>query len=533
MDGLSLVIILKVTGGLGIFLLGMIIMTDGLRSLAGDRMRNLLMHFTRSPISGAATGAAVTAILQSSSATTVAAVGFVSAGLLAFPEALGIIFGANIGTTITGWMVVLFGFKLNLGTAVLPVIFIGAVLKLFFKKKLAATGYALAGFGLIFIGITFLQEGMSGFEGIITPENLPSHSFTGILKLVALGVITTVITQSSSAGVAATLTALFANTINFEQAAALIIGMDMGTTVTALLASIGGSANAKRTSLSHVIYNIFTAVMAVFLITPFVHLWEYIAPVPIVADAQIALVAFHTLFNTIGVLVILPFTHRFAMMMEKIIPPEKPKYTMKLDTKILEEANLALEAVRISIQNEFTALLEHINFILGDSKNGAKADLRMLQAALNETREYLDAIDLKQQDDAKWKELISLIHILDHLFRLYERCEEDAYRARVVQKSAELQEEHDLLIANNTEVIRALNSRNFSKAENVAKKSEEQIGRIVEPYRKEIARNMAEDKISMHMGTSKLEAVRWLVRVSHHISRIASHMKEAVFLTAK
>lgn len=135
-DSTLMLTILKASGGLGLFLLGMIIMTDGLRSLAGDMIRNALMRFTRSPVTGAAAGAVTTAILQSSSATTVAAVGFVGAGLMTFPESLGIIFGANIGTTITGWMVALLGFKLQLGIIVLPIILVGAILKLFFNDAL-------------------------------------------------------------------------------------------------------------------------------------------------------------------------------------------------------------------------------------------------------------------------------------------------------------------------------------------------------------------------------------------------------------
>ena len=145
--------IVQVLGGLGLFLLGMIIMTEGLRELAGDMIRSALMRFTSSPVTGAATGAISTAILQSSSATTVAAVGFVGAGLMTFDSSLGIIFGANIGTTITGWLVALFGFKLKLGTIMLPLILAGAILRLFAAGRLSSTGYALAGFGLIFVGI--------------------------------------------------------------------------------------------------------------------------------------------------------------------------------------------------------------------------------------------------------------------------------------------------------------------------------------------------------------------------------------------
>ena len=372
MENEFILAVIKASGGLGLFLLGMIVMTEGLRSLAGDTIRNALMRFTKSPYSGAATGAISTALLQSSSATTVAAVGFVGAGLMTFSETLGIIFGANIGTTITGWMVALFGFKFQLGTIVLPIILFGVMLKLFFKEKIASLGYTLAGFGLIFVGISLMQEGMSAFEGIIIPSEVATGSFIAILKLVALGIIATLITQSSSAGVAATLTALYANVINFEQAAALVIGMDVGTTVTALIATIGGSINVRRTGLSHIIYNLFTGVIAIFLITPYIYLWETLATGSLIHNAEIALVGFHTFFNTLGVLIILPFTDRFAHLIKKIMPSKEPTFTEKLDKRLLDEPSLALEVARISVQDEFIALLQHINFILGDVKYGKK-----------------------------------------------------------------------------------------------------------------------------------------------------------------
>jgi len=533
MENLTILTILKTSGGLGIFLLGMVVMTDGLRSLAGDTIRKALMHFTQSPLSGATTGAIATAILQSSSATTVAAVGFVGAGLLAFPEALGIIFGANIGTTITGWMVALLGFKFNLGIALLPVILLGVMLKLFFKGKLASIGYTIAGFGLIFVGISFLQEGMSGFEGLITPENLPPDSLVGRLKLVLLGIMATVITQSSSAGVAATLTALFANAINFEQAAALIIGMDVGTTVTAAMASIGGSVNVKRTGLSHVVYNIFTAVMALFLITPYTTLWEYITSSAIVENAEIALVAFHTLFNTLGALIILPFTPQFAQMMQKLIPSNEPRYTTKLDQTLLKEPSLALEVARISTQDQFMALLHHVNFLLGDVQEGKKTNLILLHKALIDTQVYLDDIDLKEQDDAKWKKLIALIHILDHENRIHDRCEEDGYRAQVVQQSMDLENEMHLLVTTNTKIINAISSKQFTKAKHYAKKCAKHMKKHIKPYREMIAKQMAEDKITMQEGTRKLEAMRWLLRVTHHFARITEYLEESVVSTAK
>jgi phosphate:Na+ symporter len=533
MENLTILTILQTSGGLGLFLLGMIVMTGGLRSLAGNTIRNALMRFTKSPYSGATTGTISTALLQSSSATTVMAVGFVGAGFMTFPESLGIIFGANIGSTITGWMVALFGFKLNLGTIILPVIFFGVIMKLFFRGKIAAFGYALAGFGLIFVGISMMQDAMSGFEGIITPEYLPSDSWVGRLKLVVLGILSTLITQASSAGVAVTLTALYANAINFEQAAALVIGMDVGTTVTALMASIGGSVNVRRTGFSHVIYNVFTGVMALFLITPYIYLWDALAPGALIQNAEIGLVTFHTFFNILGVMIILPFTHQFAYLIEKIIPSKEPIFTEKLDMRLLEEPHLALEAARISAQDEFIALLQHINFIMGDVKHGKKSDLTLLQSALDKTHNYIDQINPKNEKDARWKELIALIHILDHEQRLHERCEEEEYRARLVQKSPDLHSEHQHLITVNHKIISAISSKRFCDAKNYARVNEKFITNSMLPYRNMIAEQMAKDEITIPSGTSKLEAERWLVRVSHHISRITFHMEKAVLYTAK
>ena len=219
--------VIQALGGLGLFLLGMIIMTDSLRNLAGDAMRKLLLRFTHTPLSGAVTGTVATAILQSSSATTVAAVGLVGAGLMGFAEALGIIFGANIGTTITGWFVVLLGFKLQIGSVLMPLILIGALLRLFANDRWANIGMAVAGFGLIFVGIYLIQQGMVDVQKLVTPENFPGDTFVGRIQLLLLGILFSAVTQSSSAGVAVTLTALYAGAINFPQAAALVIGMDV------------------------------------------------------------------------------------------------------------------------------------------------------------------------------------------------------------------------------------------------------------------------------------------------------------------
>ena len=311
----------------------MSIMTDGLKSLADERLRKILARSTRKPLSGVCTGAATTAMLQSSSATTVAAVGLVHVGLLTFSESLGIIFGANVGTTLTGWLVALLGFKLKLGEMMMPVILVGVLIRLTSRGRLSAVGTALAGFGLIFVGITFLQHGMAGLQGIVTPDSFPSDTRTGRLLLVLIGIAITLVTQSSSAGVAAAIAAVYTGTISLNQAAAMVIGMDLGTTATAAMATIGGNVQARRTGLAHVIYNMMTAVGAFLMLTPYFFLLRRCWPELESSDPEIALVSFHTFFNALGVLAVLPFTRSFARLMERLIPEQGNPLARRLDKK--------------------------------------------------------------------------------------------------------------------------------------------------------------------------------------------------------
>lgn len=524
--------IIEAIGGLGLFLLGMIIMTDGLRSLAGNAMRSALMRFTRNPLSGAITGAVTTALLQSSSATTVATVGFVSAGLLHFPDALGIIFGANLGTTVTGWLVAILGFKLHLDTAVLPLIFIGASLKLFAGEKSAKVGLAIAGFGLIFVGISTLQTAMTGLEGFLTPDRLPDDSWFGRLQLVSLGIVVTIITQSSSAGVAATLAALYAGAINFPQAAALVIGMDVGTTVTAVIATLGGSVDARRTGFSHVIYNLFTGAIALSFITPYVWLWNQFAPGQLLENAEIGLVAFHTCFNILGVALLLPFTHQFARLIIRLIPGRGPVFTEGLSKALLEQPELALRAAQISIQSELLALLQHVNAILGQP-TGQQTELTALQIALDETHTYLDQIQLKGTSEKSLERLIGMMHALDHLQRIHERCEEDEDRAYTAQKTKDLAAEYALLVDSIEQEIAALQNNHWDQAAHIAAEAAQQIHQKVRPYRESTIQQMAQGKVDVVQGTARLEAIRWLRRVSKHIARITEHMQQATLALGK
>lgn len=511
----------------------MVVMTEGLRTLGGDTMRGALMRFTHSPLSGATTGAISTAVLQSSSATTVAAVGFVGAGLIGFPEALGVIFGANLGTTITGWLVAILGLKLQLGTVMLPLIFIGVVIRLFAKPKWAAGGYAIAGFGLIFVGIGQMQQGMSGAEGFISPDILPNDTWIGRLQLVGLGAVATVITQSSSAGVATALTLLYAGAIRFEQAAALVIGMDIGTTFTAAIATIGGSVEARRTGLSHVIYNLMTGIIAILLISPYILLWGLLAPGELLNNAEIALVAFHSAFNAFGVIAVLPFTYRFASLIERLVPALGPEKIDRLDRNLLQQPSLALTATQHSVQQAFTLLMVHLDELLGYRESETGMDLASVQRSLDEMHLFLDDIHLQTKDGADWERLIALMHALDHMQRMHERFEEDEDRALTAKTTHELADECLLLSSSINGALDSIGTRRWQVARKLAENASLVIEQEVERYRAEVMSEIAVGKLNVTEGTDCLEAIRWLKRVSRHIARVIFHLEQANLASAR
>ncbi|UFI01333.1 Na/Pi cotransporter family protein [Roseibium aggregatum] len=504
-------------GGVGLFLIGMLLLTDGLKALAAQRMRDVLSRFTSTPLSGAVTGALTTAVIQSSSATTVAAVGFVASGLLNFPQALGVIFGANVGTTLTGWLVAVLGFKLDLGQIALPFVFFGAIARLAFRGRIALAGQALAGFCLIFIGIEHMKDGLDAFSGVVTPTDFPPDTLFGRLQLVLIGMLITVVTQSSSAGVATALAALGAGAINFPQAAALVIGMDVGTTFTAALATIGGGTMARRTGYAHVIYNVMTGVMAFFLLGPF----QLVAgALTGNGDSQIALVAFHSFFNALGVVLVLPLARPFARLIEHLVPEKGSDLTSRLDPLVLRDPHAAASLAGQTVAHLETLIIERLRNRLG-AKSSAyeELDREDLAKAIAETRTYLDKIIVPPNDMAFQEELKGLFHILDHLSRLLYRCDQR-------QRIDELSLDHRLKRLAGL----LLGVTDISTRQKDAKTQEKTLDRLRLLMRRQRRLNRdrliamaAADAVPAETVWLKLDALRWLHRVSYHLWRIRLH----------
>lgn len=342
----------SLAGGVGLFLLGMSLMTDGLKLSAGSALKRILARSTETRLRGLGTGILVTALVQSSSAVTVAAIGFVNAGLLSLAGTMWVLFGANVGTTMTGWLVALVGLKFKIEVLALPMIAIGMLMRLTGNGgRRAGLGTAVAGFGVLFLGIEMLQ---SGFAGLSADVALPQgHGVFGILLLLGVGVGLTVLMQSSSAALAIVLTAAQGGLLAAEGAAAMVIGANIGPTVTAVLASIGATSNAKRAAAAHILFNLLAGVVA-FALLPFLLFaleglrgWLAIESTP-----AAALALFHTAFNVLGVLLIWPLAPRLARFLQARFrtaeeDEAQPRY---LDQTVMQVPALAVDALEHEVQ---------------------------------------------------------------------------------------------------------------------------------------------------------------------------------------
>jgi phosphate:Na+ symporter len=516
--------VLLCLGGLGLFLLGMVVLTEGLRALAGRALRRFLSRFTRSPLSGAMTGALTTAVVQSSSATTVATVGFVGAGLLTFPQALGIVLGANVGTTATGWLVALLGFKLEIGAAALPIVLFGVLIRLFTGGRTSAAGFAMAGFGLIFVGISLLQQGMGGFVGVITPDSFPGDTWTGRLLLVVFGIAFTLVTQSSSAGVAMALAAVNASAMTVQQAAAAVIGMDIGTTVTAVLATVGGSVYAKRTGYAHAMYNVFAGMGAFLILVPFMRGVERFAPRLLASDPELVLVGFHTFYNVLGVSIALPFAAKLAGLLTRLLPLKLVSPAHALDRSLLDAPAAALDALGTTLADLTATTFEMILRLLSTAAvRDVQARVAQVRQALSEARNYVENIRSSPDEGWTYHRHLSAMHVIDHLDRVADRCVE-ADRWAISREDPQLATITRELAPAVDEVREALVHGERTVREDGLEAASQLLQHQGREYRERVLERVAAGGFDAVEGIERLDAVRGARRVAYHAWRIAYHL---------
>jgi len=421
---------ISVLGGIGLFLLGMTVMTEGLKALAGSALRTVLGKAAATPLLGSFWGALVTLLVQSSSATTMTTIGLVSAGLLTFPQGLGLVFGANVGTTGTGWLVALIGVRVSLTAAALPMIFVGSLIKLLARGRLSGAGAALAGFGLVLFGLTTLQQGMGGLAERLHPADLPAvfdaggwRGMVGALVLVVVGLVMTAVMQSSTAAIAVTLSAFHAGALGLDQGCALIIGQNVGTATSSALAAIGASSTAKRLAIAYVLFKLIAAVIALVL-------FPISTPLLLRAskaiDGVTLLAAYHTVYNVVGVVVLLPLVDRFTRLVGRILPERGSPLTRCLDPSALETPMVAVEAVRRTIAQSLAAVCGSVEAALGAETRGervpGKTAIAVHEAgdALREAQVFLSDVAGPPDTEDEQLRLTSTLHAFDHASRVVE-----------------------------------------------------------------------------------------------------------------
>ncbi|MGR8920024.1 MAG: Na/Pi cotransporter family protein [Gammaproteobacteria bacterium] len=344
-DGLSMVMMAgALLGGLGLFLVGMWLMTDGLKLAAGGALRRLLAEWTSTRARGLFAGFGITALVQSSSAVTVATIGFANAGLLTLERSIWVIFGSNVGTTMTGWIVALVGFKLNMEALALPLVGVGMLLKLSGEGgRRGAIGLAVVGFGLLFLGIGALKEAFEAVGHAFTLPAVEGSLVATIGVFVLVGVLLTTLMQSSSAALVIALGAAEGGLIPLNAAAAVVIGANLGTTTTALLAVWGATATAKRVAVSHVMFNLATALVAALLLAPMLFVVTAVRETLGLADAPAtALALFHTVFNILGVLLMWPLARPMTTWLaQRFVTQEE----LASRPRFIDDTALALPAI--------------------------------------------------------------------------------------------------------------------------------------------------------------------------------------------
>ncbi len=401
----------QIAAGVSIFLFGMLSLEQGFRAFTGGVLEKILRHTTGSLWKSLGFGVVSTTILQSSSLVSVITISFLSAGLLGLAAGIGIIFGANLGTTTGAWLVAGFGLKVDIASYAMPMLVFGVLLIFQKSKALNGIGYIFAGLGFLFLGIHFMKEGFEAFKDSIDLSAYAIPGYRGLFIYTAIGIFATVVMQSSHATLVLIITALAAQQITYENGLALSIGANVGTTITAIIGSMSANIQGKRLAGAHLIFNLTTGLIAILFIHQFVQAVDGLSAAVGIADDDytLKLAVFHTIFNLVGIVVMIPFINMMVRWLEKVFtekesPVEQPKY---LTDSALDYADTAVEAVRKETLHLYDNAIDIIADVIGFTKSeiDSEADLEQLLS----TRKKVPEVNIDARYDRSIKGIFSAI----------------------------------------------------------------------------------------------------------------------------
>lgn len=531
-------LIFEFVGGLGIFLLGIKYMGEGLQKSAGDRLRDILDKFTSNPFLGVLAGIIVTILIQSSSGTTVLTVGLVNAGFMTLRQAIGVIMGANIGTTVTAFII-----GIDIGEYALPIIAAGCFLLFFFKnQKVNAIGQAVFGFGALFFGLGLMSSGMKPLRSLEVFHELTVDMSTNPILGVAIGTVFTLIVQSSSATIGI-LQGLFSEgAISLKAAIPVLFGDNIGTTITAIIASLGASVAAKRAAYTHVIFNMVGATVFILLLDLFTKYVLYLQS-QFNLNPEMTIAFAHGSFNIVNTIIQLPFVAVLAWIVTKLIPGEdvtveyKPKH---LDPIFIQQSStLALSQAKQEIirMGEYAYKgLEETSFYLTTHQQKYSEMAMQIEGALNnldrKITNYLISISsstMSEAESAKHTALMDSVRdierIGDHFENIIELIDYKISNKIHLTDSAyeDLNNMFDLTILTVKQAVKALEMMDREEALIVVQK-EDQIDKMERSYRKKHIIRVNEGRCTGSAGIVFVDIISNLERIGDHAVNIAEEV---------
>jgi len=523
-------LVFSIIGGLGLFIFGIKIMGDGLKKVAGERLREILAHLTNKRFVGLGLGALVTSIIQSSSATTVMVVGFVNAGLMTLVQAIPIIMGSNIGTTVTAQLI---AFRLT--DYALPIVGVGAVMYLFGKrKKTKQVGEAILGFGILFLGLGIMSAGVKPLgESFVIKNAFTQFSYNPLLG-VLVGIIATAIVQSSSVTIGIVLTLASVGLLDLGGAMPIVLGTNIGTCITALLASIGTNISAKRAAVSHVFFNVVGTIIAVVLLPLYMFL-----VINTSNDIMRQIANFHTIFNVANALLFIGFVPLFTKFVEKIVPGKEviiergPKYLAK---NLLNTPSIAIDAAKKEILRtlKFAREMEEnaMNAFYSNSRKEIQKVLAredMVDELQEAITDYLVKITEREISEKEAIMIPSLLHsindierIADHAVNLAELAERKIDYGLSFSKMAqkEIKKIDSIIKLMIDDTIKALPNLNKKLTKKIFNK-EEKINNLVIEYRNTHTERLSKGICKHISGIVFIDLLMNFEKIGDHLTNIA------------
>ena len=553
--GFGIFELLKLIGALGFFIFGMKVMSDGIQKVAGSKMRSILSKMTSNRFLGITTGFLITALLQSSSATTVMIVSFVNAGLLSLVESVGVIMGANIGTTITAWLISILGFKVKISSIALPIIAIGFPMMFASKANIRSWAEVFIGFALLFMGLDELKNSVPDLKQ--NPEflsflaNYADMGYLSTIIFIGVGTILTLVVQSSSAAMALTLVMCYEGYIPFELAAAMVLGENIGTTITANLAAMVGNVHAKRSARAHFIFNIFGVIWMIIafpffikMIDNYMSLNMQLSPLNVVGESvaiPIGLSIFHTTFNIINVLLLVGFVPLISRIVIKMQPSkgelDEEFHLEHIGTGLMSTTELSIvEANKEVIKfGKITAKL--FSFIPELLKEKDSKKFRTLMARIRKYEEITDRMEVEIADylakasqgelsvaaSIKVRAMISMINDMERIGDICYQMSISVERKNeqkaqfMPEPTASLEE----MIVEVTKALRVMNNNLNTNYSQVVLTEADEVEIIINKLRNKLRKNYLQ---RIEKGEVKIETAMIYNNLIHSLEKVGDHI---------